>query len=982
MEQDESMGVSSPADPQIPRDPGPEEKILQSMDYWASVPWDALHDPIRTFDCVPPVVRAPLAELRGSIAEAAIAKLATSDDDTYLKAFFFLDRLIFAASRSRRGGARGQKGETISKTIARRIRLAWSGSWGVLWVESQSAVRSGAGLEVTEAQQLARDLRSVEEALADDDLREALRSVDNKMRMASDAKTRRCLPALFPQAPAQPDIERREPLPDDVVRFRQALRRAYQHAPRHRSAGPGGARNEHWSWMPRLEESWAPVEELVLRFQLSRLPYRVMQALMSARVLAGDCEEHDKVRPLALGNIHKRLASKAAGRIFQARVAAVVAPVEYSLGVKGGAELMHKTVLVDLDSRGQVAKLSFDVTNAYNEYDRAYVANCVKQNVPDFLPWVQASLSVASQHIHVGSDSARTTVSKTRGGDPGDALTSLLFPLAYKEVAADVQQAALRSDPHSRTYTYQDDMEVICTLDAIEVTGEAYNTGCKKAGLRANMAKLKATLGRGADHSGLPARITVDPRAVVLRHGPGGPVSAMPSQQHAEGSQIAEGADEVRGVIEKRAAFYQRLTKLRGAGLQPLTAMALLRARTAGDYTFVARACGVPANDARRMDSELVVEINAVLGQGAVVATNNVAGRRTFAQAHDGGMGFQSVERLSPIAYAASWHAAMPKILARLGVASSSALTTLSPWAASCLPAATLVLRSALGDHSINIGDEGVEASQHVLAQAPNDAAARALRDEVSVDLRAAAALRSSGGRGAGGWTNAPTIPNQHMAQAQYTIAFLTRLHLPLPHCAGQCQHRRADGTLCGKDLDAYGIHARMCSAGGWSIRRHDAVCAVLAEWCEDMGCLLQQGQKPWGEVMVPWAAPARLEARMDLVIHAPGVAAPVYVDVTIVSPHSKDATAAGAAIRDGVAGEIAARGKLKDYPLCSVVPFVIEDHGRLSDHALQLIRMIAPTDPVERSTAIRRVHQSIGATVQRCSADAVLAATAVVRRR
>ena len=159
-------------------------------------------------------------------------------------------------------------------------------------------------------------------------------------------------------------------------------------------------------------------------------------------------------------------------------------------------------------------------------------------------------------------------------------------------------------------------------------------------------------------------------------------------------------------------------------------------------------------------------------------------------------------------------------------------------------------------------------------------------------------------------------------------------------------------------------------------MKRHDAACAVLAAWCEEMGCTLEVGQKPYGEVLVPWAAPARPEARMDLVVHAPGIATPFYVDLTVVSALSSDALASDSSVRDGAAAEVAARGKYRDYPNCSVTPFAAEDHGRVGEEALRLIRRLAPSDDAERSRAIRRLHQSLGATLQRVAADAVRSTT------
>ena len=161
-------------------------------------------------------------------------------------------------------------------------------------------------------------------------------------------------------------------------------------------------------------------------------------------------------------------------------------------------------------------------------------------------------------------------------------------------------------------------------------------------------------------------------------------------------------------------------------------------------------------------------------------------------------------------------------------------------------------------------------------------------------------------------------------------------------------------------------------------MKRHDAACAVLGSWCEEMGCQLESGQKSWGEVLVPWAAPERPEARMDLVVHALGFPSPFYIDLTVVSALSSDALSGGSAVRSGAAAEIGARGKFRDYPNCVLTPFVIEDHGRLGNDALRFIRSIAPSDPAERSRSIRQLHRSLRATLQRVSADAVIAATTI----
>ena len=83
------------------------------------------------------------------------------------------------------------------------------------------------------------------------------------------------------------------------------------------------------------------------------------------------------------------------------------------------------------------------------------------------LSWVRAPLSIEAVHEHVGMDGIRTEFRKTSGGDQGDALTALLFPLTYKRVSSAVQSAAAVSDPETRPFTFQDDMEGACKANTI-----------------------------------------------------------------------------------------------------------------------------------------------------------------------------------------------------------------------------------------------------------------------------------------------------------------------------------------------------------------------------------------------------------------------------------------------------------------------------------------------------------------------------------
>jgi len=617
--------------------------------------------------------------------------------------------------------------------------------------------------------------------------------------------------------------------------------------------------------------------------------------------------------------------------------------------------------------------MSYDCSNAHNEFTRDSALQAVEAAVPELLPWVGAALCTATVHVHLGQDGVQTSLRKTRGGDQGDAITALTFPLTYQKVSAAVNEAATTLDAEAREYTYQDDLEQVCTPSAVAAASAAFESACAQVGLRSNRAKMCCSLGRNVDPQSLPAGLKIDNRALVLKHGCSQPLPSMPSETAAPGSQLAAGSPEVQHIYDTRNKFFQRLQRLRAAGLPVLECQSLARQRTGGDYVFVARACGIPEADAVCLDERLKEQLMTLLGLSSS-ELDATASKRFFLAGRDGGGGFQNIQLTAPAAHAASWHLCLPNVLQRLGIPAVSALVSASAWAGRCLPTATETFRTLVRDSSIDLDDSNALASQHLLAMAPLAAA----RDEVFAELSnkpaGAAVLRSAGGPGAFTWMMAPSEPAHHQTDAQFAVSVRTRFGLAIPGCHGLCQHRRPTGQICGASLDALGTHARYCAVGGWLIRRHDAARDVLGEWCEEQHCLVQK------EVTLPFAHPDRPEARMDLVVYAPGCSVPAYVDVSIVTALSQEALSRGAANHAGRAAEIAAKGKHKDYPLIAVTPFIVEDHGRFGEEALRFLRRIAPTDPRLRSKAIRELYQRLGALLQRHASDAVLSAITVRR--
>ena len=233
-------------------------------------------------------------------------------------------------------------------------------------------------------------------------------------------------------------------------------------------------------------------------------------------------------------------------------------------------------------------------------------------------------------------------------------MTSLVYPLAYSTVAAATLTAARFFDADARIYTYQDDMELVCTIPAVSTARAAYREATRKANLRPNAGKDTLALGRGINPMEVPnLDIKVSSKPVVLKHAGPMPLPILPATRAAEGSLIAEGGEECAALIAARRRFLVRLRDLHGAGLDAQIARALAQARTGGDCTYVARTCGIPASDATVLDTMLEEAVVEFMGDGpcpdnvdhmkAAHPEASAATSRTVLPFRLGGDGFQSV---------------------------------------------------------------------------------------------------------------------------------------------------------------------------------------------------------------------------------------------------------------------------------------------------------------------------------------------------
>jgi hypothetical protein len=98
------------------------------------------------------------------------------------------------------------------------------------------------------------------------------------------------------------------------------------------------------------------------------------------------------VRPIAVGNLLRRLTSKCFSFALADRAATLLGPHQLGVGIRGGIEAIIHTVREVLqDGDANMGILQIDLINAYNMADRDSAFREVEENFPDIIKWVLTS---------------------------------------------------------------------------------------------------------------------------------------------------------------------------------------------------------------------------------------------------------------------------------------------------------------------------------------------------------------------------------------------------------------------------------------------------------------------------------------------------------------------------------------------------------------------------------------------------------------
>lgn len=114
-----------------------------------------------------------------------------------------------------------------------------------------------------------------------------------------------------------------------------------------------------------------------------KVPEEVLPALYEATLT--EIEKNRGIRPIACGNVFRRLVAKVVCCRLKVEVASKLRPSQLGFAVKGGAEAIVHTVR-EFVSRAETCKVivKLDFVNAFNTFRRDMLVECVNWEVPTY----------------------------------------------------------------------------------------------------------------------------------------------------------------------------------------------------------------------------------------------------------------------------------------------------------------------------------------------------------------------------------------------------------------------------------------------------------------------------------------------------------------------------------------------------------------------------------------------------------------------
>ena len=202
--------------------------------------------------------------------------------------------------------------------------------------------------------------------------------------------------------------------------------------------GPSGLRAEHLKAATksapanRTDKAVEALTKMVNVLAAGQLPEEAAPYFSGARLYAGN-KKSGGIRPIAVGDIIRRLVSKCFSYALAEKAASLLAPFQLGVGVRGGCEaLVHtaRALLEDPDTpKDSLNVMQLDLINAFNVADRVTAFEEVKELFPELARWMESTYGSQAELIF-----GEVIILSCQGFHQGDPLACLFFSVVLHHI--------------------------------------------------------------------------------------------------------------------------------------------------------------------------------------------------------------------------------------------------------------------------------------------------------------------------------------------------------------------------------------------------------------------------------------------------------------------------------------------------------------------------------------------------------------------
>ena len=359
---------------------------------------------------------------------------------------FMLAKCVLASSAT---GHRSRWRE-ILKLVRSRIDRWLAGNLVALWSE---AVSGGQSLSKrmqssSRSSNPSHHIRRAKQAVQDGQYSKAIKALSSSGLATPSAEVLQEMLNKHPQA-APPTLPSSS-VPPPLTLSESAVRRGVRSFPNGSAAGPSGLRPSDLREAvccpspDRANLVLASLTRFVNLLAAGPAPPTVTPHLCGASL--ANKKKNGGHRPIAIGEVLRRLVSKCLASLVRQPVLCLLAPLQLGVSVQGGCEaIVHATSQLMTSLPGnQCWTLLLDFTNAFNNINREAMFVECRRRLPGLSAWLESCYS-CHPLLHLGKDVIHSCCGVQQGDPLGPLGFSLTLHPIVERIKAEVPSLALNA---------------------------------------------------------------------------------------------------------------------------------------------------------------------------------------------------------------------------------------------------------------------------------------------------------------------------------------------------------------------------------------------------------------------------------------------------------------------------------------------------------------------------------------------------------